>query len=144
MRRLVVLWTAAALASPAFAQQQQPGTPSPQAGEEGFFRPAPDIAINRPPPAVTPRGAVVQPFVTAPDPLRALPPEGSMDTPPVVSLAPPEAVDRELERSRREHERAREETARRPPPAIVSTLDGNAPIVSPLDGTAPIISPLGR
>ena len=116
---------ALAIASPAIAQQ---------AAEEGFFRPAPDPAINRAP--IVPRTQpppVVEPRPVAPDAASV-----------AAAVASSMAVERELDRAEREHEKAREEAMLRPPPAIVSPLDGTANIRSPLDGTAPIISPLGR
>ena len=120
-------WFIGALAflSPAVAQQ---------APEEGFFRPAPDPAINRAP---------IAPRLEAPRPVEPLPaaPDASSVT---AAVAGRMAIERELDRAEREHEQARQEAMRRPPPAIVSPLDGTANIRSPLDGTAPIISPLDR
>jgi len=112
--------------TPALAQQ------APE--NEGFFRPAPDPAINRPSvPPNMPDSRVPRPVVVVPE---AAPAE--------VAAPPRDAIERELERAEREHEQARLEAMRRPPPAIVSPLDGSAPITSPLDGSARIISPLDR
>jgi len=101
---------------------------------EGFFRPATDPAINRPP--------------VAPSASSARSRGSSVPAPEAASVAAPmqplEPTGRELERVEREHEQARLESMRQPPPAIVSPLDGSAPITSPLDGSARIISPLGR
>ena len=134
---LKLLALSIALALPGAASAQQPATADaakPRGEEsEGFFRPSADIALNRAPPAAPAPAVPPTPPVSAPD----------TGVPVPVTTAPP-AVERELERAELAHDLARQELARRPPPAVVSTLDGTAPIVSPLDGTAPIISPIGR
>jgi hypothetical protein len=108
---------------PAQPSQQQraarPGT------EEGFFRPAADPAINPPP---VPLGAAAvrrpEPAPLAPEIARAF----------AAQIEAREALERDLDRAQREAARAQAEAAaRRPPPLIVSPLDGTAPIISPLD-----------
>ncbi len=113
------------------AQQGQP----PRTGEgEGFFRPAPDPAINIPIPSQVARPQA-----------QPLPPAAAPDLVDAAAQATAtEVMERQLDRAEREHDRARAEALRQPSPMIASPLDGTAPIGSPLDGTAPIVSPLGR
>ena len=148
MRRHSLLLVAgfALACSAALAQQPAPPQPDPQAtaqqvvprqptlqppaqrpgSDEGFFRPAPDPVINPPAPAArsAPNAGSPQAGVLSPDVANSF----------AAQVRAREALERELDRSQRENERAQAEAARRPAPMIVS----------PLDGTAPIISPLGR
>ena len=139
-------WLVGALASagPVFVAQPQQAMQPAQAGteapagqlREGFFRPARDPALIRVPEVPNPSRAASAGPVTSSD--------AAADAAATTAmLQSREAVERELDRAQREDERARA-AAPKTTPAIVSPLDGTAPIQSPLDGTAPIISPLGR
>ena len=120
----------AGIASTALAQEGSLARPATPAGEEGFFRPAPDPALTR--------------FPTPDEGLAATRAGQSQMPADAQALAiAREAAERELDRTRQEHAQARH-AAPVARPMIVSPLDGTAPIVSTLDGTAPVISPLGR
>jgi hypothetical protein len=115
-------WSLAACAlaaSTVLAQQ-----PAPRATEEGFFRPAADPAINAAPAPRVPEA------VNAGRPA-PLPPDVASAVASQVEAR--EALERELDRARRENARVQADAVRRPPPLIASPLEGTAPIVSPLD-----------
>ena len=109
-------------ASSALAQQPAPHP----ATQEGFFRPAADPAINAAPAPRTPESAKAGRPESAP-----LPPEVARAFTSQIEAR--EALERELDRARRENDHAQTDAVRRPPPLIASPLDGTAPIVSPLN-----------
>ncbi len=112
-------------AASSWAQQPAPA----QAPDTGFFKPAADPALTawRPAPAAPPSA-----------PPAAQP--ASTPTQPTEELA---LAEEQMDRAETDHALARAEAAPRRP-AIISPLDGTAPILSPLDGTAPILSPVTR
>jgi hypothetical protein len=107
-------------------QPAPPPPPAPQPEmQEGFFRPADDPALNPAPVPFAEPTNISRPgtLTVSPEVARAF----------ADQVAAREALERELDRAQREHDRARADAARRPAPMIVSPLDGTAPIVSPLD-----------
>ena len=109
--------TAAAQAPAQPVQPIQPVQTAPAPAQEGFFRPSAD------------------PVITSFPSLNAGVPQPAPEAAALAQQrAEREALERDLDRSRREEAQARETAARATAPMIVS----------PLDGTAPIVSPLGR
>ena len=113
-------------AIPAAAQQpQQPAAqattqaPAQPGTNAGFFSPSIPLVISGfPDRAETP---------SSPEPT------GFSADAAIVAAQAREMLEQDLDRARRESERARDEALRRPAPMIVSPLDGTAPILSPLD-----------